>query len=99
MSVLEYDELGERALKNAKLNHLVFGVPWVVSQSTDEERAGLLAKAGIPMKMLWYATRGRYARLARKALGEAAALRATGDDRTRQDLSDRHQLPGAADAA
>ena len=96
MSVLEYEDLGERALKNAKLNHLVFGVPWVVSQATDEERAGLLAKAEMPMKMLWYATRGRYARLSRKALGEGVALSATGDDRTRQDQSDRHQLPGAA---
>jgi hypothetical protein len=73
MSVLEYEDLGERAEKRTGLSHLTFSVPWVVSQTTPEEKAGLLAAAALPMKVLWYATRGRYDRLATRALGGAVA--------------------------
>jgi hypothetical protein len=55
------------------MSHLAFPVPWVVSQTTPEEKAGLLATAALPMKVLWYASRGRYDRLATRALGGPVA--------------------------
>ena len=69
MSKIEYEEIGERALKRAPSKSLLFSVPWVMSQADDEERIRIYREAELPMKILWRATRGRYDRLARKALG------------------------------
>ncbi len=74
MSLIEYEEIGERALKRVAPKHLLFSVPWVMRQATEEESRKIRAGAPLPLKILWYASRGRHARLTRRALGEAAEL-------------------------
>jgi hypothetical protein len=69
MSKLEYDEIGERALKRSRPKDLLFSVPWIISQAQGEERNRVYREAALTMKILWLATRGRYARLAARALG------------------------------
>lgn len=71
MSKLDYDEISERALKRQPLSQVTFAVPWVMSNATDAERRRVLDQAPLPLKMVWYLYRGRYARLAKKALGDA----------------------------
>ena len=74
MSKIDYDELGERALKAAPPKALLFTVPWIMSQAEGEERAKVFREAELPMKVIWYATRGRYARLAEKAFGAGVKI-------------------------
>ena len=74
MSRIEYDEIGERALKAASPKALLFSVPWVMSQAEGDERIRLFKEAELPMKVIWYATRGRYARLAEKAFGAGVKI-------------------------
>lgn len=74
MSVLEYEEISERALKRNKVSQLLFSVPWVVRHATDEERARMLREAPLPLKLMWYMTRRRHARLTQRALGELAGV-------------------------
>lgn len=74
MSKLEYDEIGERALKRATPKHLLFALPWVMRQATGEESGKILAEAPLPLKVMWYVSRGRHARLTRRALGETVDL-------------------------
>jgi iron-sulfur cluster repair protein YtfE (RIC family) len=62
----------EHFRKNQSFGHLVAAVPWVMHELPDEARNDLIAEAGAPMRLLWWATRGRFARLdaqARKYLG------------------------------
>ena len=72
MSKIEYDELGERAQKQLSFGNMAFALPWIMSQTTDDELKKMRAEAPLPLKLIWYATRGRYARLASRALGEYA---------------------------
>jgi hypothetical protein len=74
MSKIEYNEIGERALKAASPKSLLFSVPWVMSQAEGEERTRIFRDAELPMKIIWYATRGRYARLAERALGPGVTI-------------------------
>lgn len=62
-----YNEIYERAVKNGKKAGLGFVVPWNVACLDDEHRDALLATAPLPLKMVWWATRGRFARLERDA--------------------------------
>ena len=39
-----------------------------------EERARIYREAALPMKIIWYATRGRYAHLATNALGNGVKI-------------------------
>lgn len=41
-----------------------------MSNATEEERQAMLSGAPLPLKMVWYLYRGRYARLTKAALGE-----------------------------
>jgi iron-sulfur cluster repair protein YtfE (RIC family) len=70
MSKLDYDEISERATKRNSLSDVKFAVSWIMSNATDAERRRLLAEAPLPLKVVWYLYRGRYARLTRRALGE-----------------------------
>lgn len=74
MSKIEYEEIGERALKHNAPKDLLFSVPWVMSQAEGEERSRVYREAPLPMKVIWLATRGRYARLAEKALGPGVTV-------------------------
>jgi hypothetical protein len=71
----EYRDLDDRALKLADRSQLPFAVPWALAAADAAEQQRLFDQAGLPFKVLWYATRGRYARLARRAFGTAGAGR------------------------
>lgn len=74
MSKVDYDELGERAQKSQGFANMAFTLPWLMSQTTAEEEAKIRAEAPLPLKLLWYATRRRYARLTDRALGQLARM-------------------------
>ena len=75
MSVAEFDELETRASKSLPRSQIAFSVPWLVSQATDEERRHLMKGAPLLLKLMWYRTRGRYARLIENAFGDNGRLR------------------------
>jgi hypothetical protein len=67
MSVIEFDEIEERAAKSLPRSQIAFSVPWLVSQTTEEERHHLMKGAPLFLRLVWYLTRGRYARLVRRS--------------------------------
>lgn len=71
MSAIDYEEIGDRALKRTTPKHVLFAVPWLMRQADEDEGRKLRAGAPLPIKIIWYATRGRHARLTRRALGDA----------------------------
>lgn len=71
MSKIDYEEIAERALKQQPASQLTFAVSWVMSNATGAERRRILDEAPLPLKVVWYLGRGRYARLTKKALGDA----------------------------
>ncbi|MEO8696614.1 MAG: hemerythrin domain-containing protein [Acidimicrobiales bacterium] len=77
-SAAEYDTVYERAVKNGKKRGLGFVIPWNVDCVDGDERAALMAVAPLPLKLLWYGTRRRYARLVADAFGAVVEAQ-TGD--------------------
>lgn len=69
----EYGEINERAMEMASKASLVFTIPWAMEAATADERARMLGEAPLAFRLLWYASRGRYARLSRRALGARPA--------------------------
>ena len=67
----EYEDLDERAMKTVKLDLLKFTIPWIMEVANAEEKEKLFAGAPFAFKLLWYATRRRYNRMARNAFGTA----------------------------
>lgn len=67
----EYAEVELRARKLLELRRLPFGVPWVMGATTPAERTRLLDRAPLALKLVWYASRRRHARLSARALGPA----------------------------
>jgi iron-sulfur cluster repair protein YtfE (RIC family) len=65
----EYEDLEERAKKHANLAQIVFSIPWAMENATADEQQRMFASAPLAFKLLWYATRRRYDRLARYAFG------------------------------
>ncbi len=66
----EYEELDERAVKSLGISaQVLFTVPFVMDVATSEEKAKALDGAPLPLKVLYRASRGRYARLTEAALG------------------------------
>jgi hemerythrin-like domain-containing protein len=65
----EYDALQAHAVANGNKRGLAFFVPWNVACLDEEHKAALLATAPLPLKLVWYATRGRFERLERAAFG------------------------------
>jgi hypothetical protein len=63
----EYEALEQRASKYMKLRQLRFTVPWVVEGVDELERRELFDRAPFMMKVVWYASRGQYRRLAAAA--------------------------------
>ena len=70
MSVIEFDEIEERAAKSLPRSQIAFSVPWLVSQTSDDERRQLMKGAPLFLTLVWYLTRGRYARLSSRAMGD-----------------------------
>lgn len=75
----EYAELSERAMKRVSKPTLVFTIPWAMAAATDDERARMLDEAPLAFRLLWYASRRRYHRLAGRALGTHTRTAATAD--------------------
>jgi hemerythrin-like domain-containing protein len=86
----EYAEVGERALKMVSKANLVFAIPWAMSAATDAERSHMLGEVPLAFRLLWYASRRRYARLDDRALGRispAAPAPAAGRSIERQEVA------------
>lgn len=66
-SAADYAAVYERAVKNGKKKGLAFVVPWNVACLEGDARRALLDAAPLPLKMVWWVTRGRFARLERAA--------------------------------
>jgi hypothetical protein len=69
MSVIDFDEIEERAARSLPRSQIAFSVPWLVSQTSDDERRRLMKDAPLFLRLVWYMTRERYARLSNAALG------------------------------
>jgi hypothetical protein len=69
MTVAEFDDLTKRAGKSVPMSQARFTVPWMLSQTNAAERKHLLGDAPSIFRLLWYATRHRYAKLDRAAFG------------------------------
>jgi len=67
----EYEALDEQARKSIKLGALTFTLPWLMEAATSPEQQKLLGGAPLAFKLLWYATRRRYHRMAGAAFGPA----------------------------
>jgi hemerythrin-like domain-containing protein len=65
----EYEAVEDRASKMVNVRTLPFAIPWIGEAATDEEKVRLLGSAPLAFRLLWYATRRRYARLSAAALG------------------------------
>jgi hypothetical protein len=63
----EYEELTQQAMKQGKLADLAYAVPWIMDHATPEERSRILADAPLPLRLIWIATRRRYARMVANA--------------------------------
>ena len=50
---------------------MLFTCPWIMSLLDEQEQANLLGSVPKALTVLWWMTRGRYRRLAAKALGAA----------------------------
>jgi hemerythrin-like domain-containing protein len=58
--------------KNMPTKLLLAAVPWIAHELPRDARDVLLAEAGTPMKLLWFATRRRFARLESRATRHVA---------------------------
>jgi len=67
-SAADFDALHQQALKGGKKKGLSFIVPWNVASLDPEHQKVLIRTAPLPLKVVWRATRSRFARL------EAAAF-------------------------
>lgn len=67
----EFEAVEERARRTVDKRTLPFSIPWFAEALTEEEKVRALATAPLAFRLLWYATRRRYARLATSALGPA----------------------------
>jgi len=77
-SAADFDALHQQAVNGGKKKGLSFVVPWNVYSLDQEHQQTLVRTAPLPLKVVWWATRGRFARL------EAAAF--TGIDVDVSDL-------------
>jgi hypothetical protein len=70
------DELGEVERRTRRMidkRRAPFAVPWILGAATPTERDEVLGRAPLAMKLLWYASRRRHARLSARALGAGPA--------------------------
>lgn len=67
----DYEDLEERAGKHIKFGQLTFSLPWAVEAATEEQFQHMFDNAPLAFKLLWYATRRRYNRMAQEAFGSS----------------------------
>ena len=65
----EFEDLNQRAIKMTPPKQLFFTAPWMMAQLDEAEQKQVLASAPKAMHLLWFVSRGRYARLAQRAFG------------------------------
>ncbi len=67
----EYKVIEDKILKEISPKQALWTVPWWVSVTPPEAAAKALAEAPLPLKVIYYATRGSYARMTKRAFGPA----------------------------
>ena len=68
MTQADWDHVVEENFdKNVPVKELLAAVPWIAHELPVYARDELLVEAGLPMKLLWFATRRRFARLDARA--------------------------------
>ncbi len=65
----EFEALNQRAIRMTPPRQLIFTAPWMMSLLTPAEQSAVLASSPKAMRVLWLLTRGRYARIERRAFG------------------------------
>jgi hemerythrin-like domain-containing protein len=69
----EYKELDDQAIKEVGIGkQAAFTVPFALAATTPAEFRVMWGKAPMPLKVLWYLTRGSHARMVRRAFGADA---------------------------
>lgn len=63
LTAAEYAELEARMLKDLELRQALFTVPWFMASVGPDAAAAALATAPLPMRLVYRATRRRYAKL------------------------------------
>ncbi|MCU1356241.1 MAG: Hemerythrin cation binding domain protein [Acidimicrobiales bacterium] len=66
----EYDALHDQAVKGGNKQGLAFTIPWYMAAQDAEHQAMIAARSPLPVRVLWYATRGRFARLEQAAFAD-----------------------------
>jgi len=68
----EYAEVEARARRMLEVRRLPYAVSWILGATTPAERSRILGSAPLALKLVWYASRRRHARLSARALGPAS---------------------------
>lgn len=65
----EYEALHQQAGKLVKPRHLLFVIPWAMSNTPKDEQRQLLKTTPFFFRLIWIAVRGRYGKLTATAFG------------------------------
>jgi hemerythrin-like domain-containing protein len=65
----DYEALDKEAIAGTGMKQLAYTVPWLMAGATPDEQTQMLDNAPFILRVLWMATRRRYARLETDALG------------------------------
>lgn len=77
----DYRALTRAALRSGSLRQASFTVPFLLDQATPGDRDHLLDLGGVPLRLLWTFTRGRYRRLAAATFARGTTTGAFGSTR------------------
>ena len=69
VSVADYDAAEQRLRHGMGVSHLRWVLPWLAHHATSEEMAALLARAGLPVRVLLAASRPGFRRTRRAVFG------------------------------
>jgi hypothetical protein len=69
----EYETLEQGAMAKPEMKQMAYTVPWLMAGADADEQAQMLDNAPFMLRVVWLATRRRYARLETAALGQIAA--------------------------
>ena len=72
MTDADWQEIDQRFQEALSFAQLVRAVPWALHGVPAEAREQVFAHTGLPHRVLWWLTRGRFERLDRRAFRHAA---------------------------
>ncbi len=72
----DYEALDQAAMAHPDKKQMAYTVPWLMAGFNADEQAHVIDNAPFMLRVLWIATRRRYARLETAAFGPVAALAA-----------------------